>query len=88
MTVSNSSSNIKLKFDDVVGLMLNEKVCKKVNRETSNAALNNEGRGKSSERNSRKSWSKSRREKNPKMEKKRVRWSVGIAEKKTLQERV
>lgn len=51
MSVSNSSVNLKLNFDGVVELVLNEEFQKKVSEETSNVALNIEGSERSSERN-------------------------------------
>lgn len=60
MMESNSLGNLKLSFGDIIELVLNEEVKRKASEETSNVALNVEGR-RSSDRNSSKSRSKSRR---------------------------
>lgn len=50
--MSNSLGNMKLNFDNIVGLVLNENVQKKANKETSSIALNVESIGRSFDRNS------------------------------------
>ena len=60
--VSSSSGNSKLKFDDVRDLVLSEEIRRRESGETSNSsALHTETRGRTSERNSNRSRSKSRR---------------------------
>ena len=60
--VSSSSGNSKLKFDDVRDLVLSEEIRRKESGETSNSlALHTESRGRTSERNSNRGRSKSRR---------------------------
>ena len=59
MAVSNSSSNAKLVFDEVVGTILSEDMRRKSTGECSNAALTVETRGRSKERRRSKSRSKS-----------------------------
>lgn len=63
VTAVKSLGNIKLNFEDIVRLVLDEEVHKNASRETSNTILNVETRGRGSDRNSSRSWSKSRREK-------------------------
>ena len=60
--VSSSSGNSKLKFDDVRDLVLSEEIRRRESGETSNSsALHTESRGRTSERNSNRGRSKSRR---------------------------
>ena len=60
--VSSSSGNSKLKFDDVRDLVLSEEIRRRESDETSNSsALHTESRGRTSERNSNRGRSKSRR---------------------------
>ena len=60
--VSSSSGNSKLKFDDVRDLVLSEEIRRRESGETSNSsALHTETRGRTSERNSNRGRSKSRR---------------------------
>ena len=60
--VSSSSGNSKLKFDDVRDLVLSEEIRRRDSGETSNSsALHTESRGRTSERNSNRGRSKSRR---------------------------
>ena len=60
--VSSSSENSKLKFDDVRDLVLSEEIRRRESGETSNSsALHTESRGRTSERNSNRGRSKSRR---------------------------
>ena len=60
--VSSSSGNSKLKFDDVRDLVLSEEIRRRESGETSNSsALHTEIRGRTSERNSNRGRSKSRR---------------------------
>ena len=60
--VSSSSGNSKLKFDDVRDLVLSEEIRRRESGETSNSsALHTESRGRTSERNSNRGKSKSRR---------------------------
>jgi len=51
MAISNSvSRSSTLKFDDVVGAILSEEMCRKISGETSRNALNEESRGRKMER--------------------------------------
>ncbi|KAK8931243.1 hypothetical protein KSP39_PZI016330 [Platanthera zijinensis] len=75
--VSNSSENSKLKFDDTVGLVLNEEVCKRANSGTSNSALNVESRGRHFDRNSGRGCSKSARGKSKPHKGKFECWNCG-----------
>ena len=60
--VSSSSGNSKLKFDDVRDLVLSEEIRRRESGETSNSsALHTESKGRTSERNSNRDRSKSRR---------------------------
>ena len=60
--VSSSSGNSKLKFNDVRDLVLSEEIRRRESGETSNSsALHTESRGRTSERNSNRGRSKSRR---------------------------
>ena len=62
IAVSSSSGNSKLKFDDVRDLVLSEEIRRRESGETSNSsALHTESRGRTSERNSNRGRSKSRR---------------------------
>ncbi|KAE8694473.1 hypothetical protein F3Y22_tig00110783pilonHSYRG00316 [Hibiscus syriacus] len=61
-TISSSSGNNKLKFDDVRDLVLSEEIRRRESNETStSSALHTEYRGRTSERNSNRGRSKSRR---------------------------
>ncbi|KAE8725614.1 Purple acid phosphatase 10 [Hibiscus syriacus] len=61
-TVSSSSRNIKLKFDDFQDLILSEEIRRRESGEaSSSSALHTESRGRTSERNSNSGRSKSRR---------------------------
>ncbi|KAE8664146.1 Serine-threonine protein kinase [Hibiscus syriacus] len=63
-TVSSSSENSKLKFDDIRDLVLSEEIQRRESGEAStSSALHTESRGRTSERNSNRGRSKSRREK-------------------------
>lgn len=48
--VNNSSGSAKLNFDDIIGLMLSEKICKRVKNDSSGSALNIENRGRNDDR--------------------------------------
>ncbi|KAE8692217.1 Receptor-like serine/threonine-protein kinase SD1-8 [Hibiscus syriacus] len=64
-TVNSSSGNNKLKFDDVRDLVLSEEIRRRESGEAStSSALHTESRGRTSERNSNRGRSKSKREKN------------------------
>lgn len=53
MAINNSSSFSSMKYDDVMSVILSEKVCRKstCSGETLDSALNIEGRGKMTDKN-------------------------------------
>lgn len=59
--LKNSLGNLKLNFDDIVGLMLNEKVYREASGKTWNVFLNVEGKGRSLDKNSSRNFSMLRR---------------------------